>query len=80
MGRMGRMGRMIMGQWDEGTILWGTIGLWDGTPCPVKFTKKSFSKNKNLEDSSLGWSASTGKTFSSADFADFSPCADLNIC
>ena len=34
MGRMGRMGRMIMGQWDEGTIT-GTMGLWDGTPRPV---------------------------------------------
>ncbi len=27
MGRMGPMGRMIMGLWDEGTILWGTMGL-----------------------------------------------------
>ncbi len=23
MGRMGRMGRMVMGLWDERTILWG---------------------------------------------------------
>jgi hypothetical protein len=30
MGRMGRMGRMVMGLWDEGTIVWGTMGLWDG--------------------------------------------------
>ena len=32
MGRMGRMGRMIMGLWNERTILWGTMGLWDSTP------------------------------------------------
>ena len=30
MGPMGRMGPMVMGQWDEGTFLWGTMGLWDG--------------------------------------------------
>ena len=29
MGRIGRMGRMIMGQGDKGTVLWGTRGLWD---------------------------------------------------
>ena len=29
MGPMGRMGPMIMGQWDYGTNLWGTMGLWD---------------------------------------------------
>ena len=35
MRRMGRMGRMVMGQGDEGTILWGTMGLWDDTThCP----------------------------------------------
>ena len=32
MGRMGRMRRMVMGQWDEGTNLWGTMGQWDSTP------------------------------------------------
>ena len=31
MGRIGRMGRMIMGQGDKGTVLWGTMGLWDST-------------------------------------------------
>jgi hypothetical protein len=31
MGHIGRMGRMVMGLWDEGTILWGTMGLWDGS-------------------------------------------------
>jgi len=31
MGRMGRMGRMIMGQGDKGTALWGTMGLWDSS-------------------------------------------------
>ena len=31
MGPMGRMGPMIMGLWDEGTILWETMGLWDDT-------------------------------------------------
>ena len=36
MGRMGRMGRMVMGQGDKGTILCGTMGLWDSTPCPVE--------------------------------------------
>jgi hypothetical protein len=36
MGRMGRMGRMIMGLWDKGTFLWGTRGLWDGTTCPAE--------------------------------------------
>ena len=34
MGRMGRMGRMIMGLWDEGTVLWGTMGLWDNGAAP----------------------------------------------
>ena len=29
MGRIGRMGRMIMGQGDKGTVLWRTMGLWD---------------------------------------------------
>jgi len=31
MGRIGRMGRMIMGQGGNGTVLWGTMGLWDST-------------------------------------------------
>jgi hypothetical protein len=38
MGRMGRMGRMVMGQWDEGTNLWGTMGQWDSTP-PVLWSR-----------------------------------------
>jgi len=42
MGRIGRMGPMIMGLWDEGTILWGTMGQWDGTP------KKAFQKTRSL--------------------------------
>jgi hypothetical protein len=25
---MGRMGPMVMGLWDEGTNLWGTMGQW----------------------------------------------------
>jgi hypothetical protein len=29
MERMGRMGRMVMGLWDEGTVLWGTMEQWD---------------------------------------------------
>jgi hypothetical protein len=31
MGRMGHMGPMVVGQWDEETILWGTMGQWDST-------------------------------------------------
>ena len=27
---------MIMGQGDEGTISWGTMGLWDCASCPVE--------------------------------------------
>ena len=34
MGRIGRIGRMIMGQEDEGTNLWETMGLWDGSTHP----------------------------------------------
>ncbi len=39
MGPMGRMGPMIMGQWDYGTNLWGTMGLWDGTTHPGIHTR-----------------------------------------
>jgi hypothetical protein len=38
MGRIGRMGRMIMGQGDNGTVLWGTMGLWDSTTYHVPRT------------------------------------------
>ena len=34
-GRIGRMGPMVMGQWEEGTILWGTMGRGDGTTHPA---------------------------------------------
>jgi len=36
MGRMGRMGPMVMGQGDYGTILCGTMELWDSTHLSVK--------------------------------------------
>ncbi len=39
MGRIGRMGRMIMGRGDERTILWGTMGQWDSTPCPAELPR-----------------------------------------
>jgi hypothetical protein len=35
-GTRGRMGRMVMGQEDKGTVLWGTMEQWDGTQCPVE--------------------------------------------
>ena len=30
MRRIGRMGHIVMGRGDEGTVLWGTMGQWDG--------------------------------------------------